>query len=212
MPASQQREAEPLPDQNTIARLIEVCRLIYDRGLSDSAGGNVSIRARDLIYATPRYMGSKYRWSIQPEHISVLDSSYEVLSGPEVLTRESRCHFAIYDAFPNIRSVIHAHPRYVNVFAAACRPIPPVLEYTRKFGPITPIEPTLAQSQELATRVVAMLQDQDDDFSGHGAGVLLPYHGIVVIGRSLDDAYDNLERIESAARCALLGALLEDPE
>lgn len=155
-------------------------------------------------------MGSKYRWSIRPAQISVLNNSYEVLYGPEILTRESHCHFAIYDAFPNVRAVIHAHPHNVNVFAAACHPIPPVLEYKRKFGPILPIEPTLAQSQQLANRVVAMLREKEDDFSGHGAGVLLPYHGIVVIGRDLNDAYDNLERIESAARCALLGRLLEN--
>jgi len=199
-----------MPDTEVIHHFIEVCRLIYERGLSDSAGGNVSVRHGGLIYISPRYMGSRYHWNIRPEQISVLNVSREVIYGPETLSRESKAHFAIYEAFPDVGSVIHAHPRHIMVFAAACRPIPPLLEYTRKFGPIRPIKPAPAHSTELAERVVALLREQGGDFTKHGAAVLLPYHGIIVAGRDLDDAYDTLERLETAARCALLRKLLEN--
>lgn len=54
MSLNHDRTAGPLPDERTIQRLISMCRLIYDRRLSDSAGGNISIREGELIYATPR--------------------------------------------------------------------------------------------------------------------------------------------------------------
>jgi ribulose-5-phosphate 4-epimerase/fuculose-1-phosphate aldolase len=38
-----------------------------------------------------------------------------------VLSRESVMHLAIYDAFPEVNGVIHAHPKYANVFAATGR-------------------------------------------------------------------------------------------
>ena len=198
------------PSSELIRHLIAICHMIYARRLSDSAGGNVSVRTDGLIYCSPRYMGSKYRWSIQPEQVSVLNHNLEIMQGPDVLSRESKAHFAIYDAFPNVGSVIHAHPHDIMVFAAARRTIPPLLEYTRKFGPIRPIEPTPAHSSALAERVVERLNQQGNDFAKHGGAVLLPYHGIIVAGRDLDDAYDTLERIERAAHCTLLGRLLTE--
>ena len=198
------------PDRGVLLHIVETCRMIYDRGLSDSAGGNVSVRSRDLTYVSPRYMGSKYHWSIQPDQVSVLNRNHSIIQGPEILSRESKAHFAIYEAFPSAGSVVHAHPRHIMVFAAAGRPIPPLLEYTRKFGPIQPIDPTPAHSSALAERAVALLQQQVSDPGEHGAAVLLPAHGIIVVGRDLDDAYDTLERIETAARCALLGRLLAE--
>lgn len=186
--------------------IVEIARLIYARNLSDSAGGNVSVQAGGRIYITPRYMGSKYRWSIRPDLISVLDAgSRQILEGPTVLSRESRAHLAIYQAFPEAGAVIHAHPMYTMVFAAANRPLPAMTEYTAKFGTIPCIPPTHAHSQELAEAVVETLRPLWPGFREHGLAVLLPQHGIIVAGHDLDDAYDTLERMEVNARCALLG-------
>ena len=45
--------------------MVELAALIYDRQLSDSAGGNMSVRSGDRIYVTPRFMGARYRWRIR---------------------------------------------------------------------------------------------------------------------------------------------------
>ncbi len=189
--------------------MVELARLIYARQLSDSAGGNLSVRTGGKIYISPRYMGSRYRWSITPEMISVLDATtLAVLEGPPDLSRESKAHLALYRAFPDAGSVIHAHPMYVQVFASANRPLPPATEYTQKYGTIACIPPVKAHSQALADSVVEALTARRAEFVGHGLAVLLPYHGIIAMGHDLDEAYDTLERMEVNARCALLGALL----
>ena len=41
-----------------VEQIIHVGRLIYDRFLTDFAGGNVSARVGDRIYLTPRYAGA----------------------------------------------------------------------------------------------------------------------------------------------------------
>ena len=189
--------------------IVEVARLIYARQLSDSAGGNISVRAGDRIYLTPRYMGSRYRYAITPDQIVVLDArTHRVLEGTGELSRECRAHLALYRAFAEAGAVIHAHPMYVQVFAAANRPLPAMTEYTLKFGSIPCIGPVKAHSQALADAVVEALGAQRAGFAEHGLAVLLPYHGIIVMGHDLDEAYDVLERMEVNARCALLGALL----
>ncbi len=191
------------------AAMVDIARLIYARQLSDSAGGNVSVRSGGRIYITPQYMGSRYRWSITPDLITVLDAeTHEVLGGPGTISRESKAHLSLYRAFPTAGAVIHAHPFHVQVFACANRPLPAVAEYTRKFGTIPCIPPVKAHTQDLADAVVAALQERRDDFQEHGLAVLLPYHGIIVMGHDLDEAYDVLERMEVNARCAILGAVL----
>ena len=41
--------------------MVEIARLLYDRFLTNSAGGNMSCRVGDRIYVTPRGLGSKHR-------------------------------------------------------------------------------------------------------------------------------------------------------
>jgi len=193
--------------------MVELARLIYARQLSDSAGGNVSVRSQGRIYITPRFMGSRYRWSITPDLISVLDAeTHEVLEGPGDFSREAKAHLALYRAFPEAGSVIHAHPFYIQVFACANRPLPAVTEYTHKFGTIPCIPPVKAHTQALADSVVETLLPRRAEFASHGLAALLAYHGIIVMGHDLDEAYDVLERMEVNARCTLLGALLRSIE
>lgn len=192
--------------------MIEIARLIYGRCLSDSAGGNISMRHEGLIYVSPRYMGSVYRYQIAPEQISVLDAQHNVLEGPTELSREVRMHLAVYDNLPEVGSVIHAHPRWMMVFAAAGRTMKPVLEYTAKFGDVECVPEVKAHSQELADQVVQVALRRREQLQRYAMGVLLPKHGVAVLGHDLDNAYDTLERLENNARCALLSRLLPPEE
>ena len=188
--------------------MVEIAELIFNRFLSDAAGGNISVRHEGRIYVSPRYMGSVYHYKIKPEQISVLDAQHNVLEGPNELSREIRMHLAAYDNFPEVGSVIHAHPQWLMVFAAAGRSMKPVLEYTTKFGEIECIPETKAHSQELADQVVALAQKRREQLRKVAMGILLPKHGIVVLGHDLNNAYDTLERLENNARCVLLSRLL----
>lgn len=189
-------------------QMVEIARLIYGRFLSDSAGGNISVRQDDRIYVSPRYMGSKYRYQIREEQISVLDGAHNVLEGPDVLSRESRMHLAVYDRFPEVGSVIHAHPRWMMVYAAAGRSMKPVLEYTEKFGDVECIPESAAHSQDLADEVVQVAERRREQLQQVALGVLLPRHGVAILGLDLDNAYDTLERLEDNARVSLLSRLL----
>ncbi len=192
--------------------MVEIAALIYSRFLSDSAGGNISVREGGLIYVSPRFMGSKYHYRIKPEQISVLDAQHHVIEGPSELSREIRLHLAVYDHFPEVGAVIHAHPRWLMVFAVAGRTMKPVLEYTAKFGEVECIPETQMHSQELADRVVELAMRRREQLQRTALGILLPKHGVAILGRDLDNAYDTLERLENNARCILLSRLLGPEE
>ena len=46
-----------------------VGRMLFERRLTDFAGGNISIRVDNTIYISPRFSGSKQHWDIDPDTI-----------------------------------------------------------------------------------------------------------------------------------------------
>lgn len=181
--------------------LCDVARMAYDRRLLDSAGGNFSLRVGERIYCTPRYAGSRKRWQLEPQDILLLDLEGNKLEGEGELSREVRMHVGVYHAFPEAGAVCHAHPLNVLAFAHLRRPIPPASEQTEKYGVIPLTEAQPAHSPELARTVVETLTPMREKLARHAIACLIPDHGITVVGRDLDDAYDALERIDGS--CAV---------
>lgn len=185
--------------------MVEIAQLMYGRRLTNSAGGNLSCRVEDRIYITPRYLGSKRQWKLRAEMILVFDREFNVLEGdPKMVSRESHMHFGCYRHFEQINGVIHAHPQYLTVFASAGQPITPVNQYTEKFGVVEVVPNLPSHSRDLADAVVAKLQPRAADLEKHGLGLILAWHGVVMVGRDLADAYDTLERLEWSAQTLLL--------
>lgn len=186
--------------------MVEIAHLLYSRRLTNSAGGNLSCRVGDEIYITPRYLGSKQHWILQEDQILVFDREFNILQGdPAKVSRESRMHFACYEHFPQINGVIHAHPQYLTVFASAGESLPPVNQYTEKFGHLPVVANLPSHSQDLADAVVEAITPRTDVLAKNGLGLILSWHGVAVVGRDLDDAYDTLDRLEWSAQTYLLG-------
>lgn len=185
--------------------MVEIAHLMYSRYLTNSAGGNISCRVGDRIYITPRRLGSKYQWRLREEMVVVLDHDLNPIAGDaSQVSRESRLHFACYRHFAEINGVIHAHARYLSVFASAGAPIPPVNEYTEKFGTVEVVPPLPSHSQEVADAVVEKLGARRETLQKNGLGLILAWHGAVAVGRDLADAYDTLDRLEWSAHTLLM--------
>jgi L-fuculose-phosphate aldolase len=192
------------------AHIAEIARLIYDRRLSDSAGGNISQRAADgNIYMSPRYAGSRLHWQLRPEDIVCVAPTGERLEGDGELSREFRMHLAIYTTFPECSGVCHAHPHHILVFASAERSLPPTSEQTDKYGTIPLTRFAKAHTNDLAEVVIEALRPQREKLQKHAIACLLPRHGITIAGRDLNDAYDALERLDGSAKIWIDRAALD---
>ncbi len=190
------------------AKIAELGALMFDRRLTDMAGGNISARVGDVICITPRYAGSKFRWRLRPEQVLVVDLHGKQLDGEGEASREAKVHVRLLNEFPDGGAVVHGHARNALVFCAAAQPIPPVLEDTLKFGEIKVAEFAPAHSPQLAENILAVLRGQESRIRTQAAAVVAPWHGLFVLGKDLDAAVDALERIDTNARCILLGRLL----
>jgi L-fuculose-phosphate aldolase len=192
-------------------RIAEIGRLLFERHLTDSAGGNVSARVGDHVCITPRYSGSKHQWRLRPEQVLVADLAGNQLDGEGQLSREAKVHFRLYGDFADGRAVVHCHARNALVFAMAGRPIEPVLEDTLKFGAVPVARYAPAHSADLALFIAELIRGQQERIRVQAAAVLAPWHGLFVLGKDLDAAFDAAERIDVNARCILLSRLLPGP-
>ena len=194
----------------TIAEtLCVVGKVMWEKRLSDMAGGNISARQGDQVYMSPRYAGSRYHWSLTPADLVCGSWQDDQISADPRFSREGWSHLLIYRQFPDVQAVIHAHPFHVMPFAALSKPMEPVLEGTQKFGVIQPIEPAPAHSKELAYHVIAGLQGLEERMRKQAAVVLIPYHGVILAGHDLLLTLDALERVDVNAYCLLSRKLLE---
>lgn len=192
----------------TRQKVAETGRLLFERHLTDAAGGNISARAGEVLCMTPRYSGSRYHWHLQPEDVLVVDLNGNKLEGAGDISREAAAHFKLMRDFSVGGAVIHAHARNALVFAVAKQPIHPVLEGTAKFGVVKVARYAPSHTEELGEYLAEAFRGQEDAIRKQGAAVLGPWHGLFVIGKDLDAAFDSVERIDTNAYCLLMSRLL----
>lgn len=189
-------------------QLVELARRMFERRLSDTAGGNISVRCGNRILISPRYSASRQHWQLQPEDFIEGDvDTDELLSHPR-FSREGKAHLAIYRHFPDVNGVIHAHAFHVLPFCAAGKPIEPLLEQTQKFGVVPVCDWAPAHSDDLAANIIACLQGREEAIRKQAAAVVVPKHGLIVAGKDILAAFDAVERIDWNAWCILAQRLL----
>lgn len=190
-------------------KLARTMKLLFDRNLTNAAGGNAAVRLEDnLIMATPSMMSEHKHCVINPENILLCDYDLTVLEGEGMLSRECRMHALLLKNIPEIGAVIHAHPEYTMVYVSASKPIPSVTEATLKMGDCQLIEQAKAHSADLAENVYNFFKDKREQLKKTGLCGLLPLHGTVAVGKHLEQAFSVVERIECDAKCNIFGRLI----
>ncbi len=194
----------------TREELLEVCRLVYDRHLTNAAGSNFSVRASEnTFYLTPTGNAKHTRLHMSADDLLHVDSTGRIIEGKGDLSVSWATHLKIYQTFDYVGAVIHAHPRIATIFACQeepTTPMPPLMDAMKKYGDIPLVPRALkVDSPEFGQWIVDTFKAREDSFRKYGHGVLYPYHGSLTAAPTLDDAYDLLERMEFNAT-AIIGS------
>ncbi len=188
-----------------------IAKEIWDRRLTNAAGGNFAVLAEEnRILITPSMMSEKKQCRLMPEEILLIDFDQNLLEGEGRLSRESDMHIALLKNFDFIGCTIHAHPFWCMAFVSQGRSIPSVTEATLGRGDVECIEFTKAYSPELAKNVYRHFDVRRDQVESKPIGVILPLHGVVVSGPDLYGAFSMLERIECDAFCNLMKKTVQE--
>jgi L-fuculose-phosphate aldolase len=191
--------------------LLEVCRLVYDRWLTNAGGSNFSGRiSADSVLLTPTGNAKRTRLRMSPDHLLHVRLDGTLLEGIGDLSSSWPTHQGLYRALSEIGAIIHAHPFYATVFASRQCDLPVVLDGMSKYGTIPCLSGlNTIDSPPFVEEVVQVFASNREIVAKCGFGVLYPGHGVLVAAPTMDDAYDLLERMEFNAAAILFGRLLD---
>jgi L-fuculose-phosphate aldolase len=161
-------------------------------GLTAGTSGNVSGRLDDgSVVITPSSI--PYDEMVLADLV-VIDMAGEVVEGTRSPSSEKLVHLACYKRFPEVGSVIHAHPVYASMFALARQPIPSAIdEFAVYVGGDVPVaDYAMTGTPELGENVA--------DCLGSVGSALLANHGSVTGSDSPAKAIHQLGVVERAAQ------------
>jgi L-fuculose-phosphate aldolase len=182
--------------------MVRTAALIWERRLTNAAGGNFAVRAEEnRILISPSMMSEEKHCRLKPDDFLLIDYEQNLLEGTGKLSRESLMHVLILSNFKEIGCTIHAHPFYCMPFVVQAKPIPNVSEATMGRGPVGCIPWTKAYTEELSRNVYNYFEERRELAVRKPIGVIMPMHGVVVSGGDIYKAYSMLERIEWDAYC-----------
>ena len=191
-----------LPNLVVLRRdMVEIGRLMYEKGLIVAAEGNLSVRLGGHSFlVTP---AGTNKGSLRVQDLLEIDDRGRSAQG--TATSEWPLHRLIYAHRPDVLGICHAHPPWTTAFAAAGRDLDGSLltETATLLARVPLAARALPGSEALAASVVPFIADHD--------AVLLGNHGVVTVGTDLRKAYSLLETVERLAQVTLLAAAAAEP-
>lgn len=175
-------------------QIVAVMERIYGRNMTTTSGGNVSVRDENSdTWMTPARVD---KGSLRRQDIVRIapDGTRDGLHPP---SSENPFHLAIYDARPDIRAIIHAHPGALVSFSI-CSQVPDTRLFPEPWhvcGKVAFARYAVPGSNDLG-KVIA----EEFASSAQPNCVILENHGVVVGGSDLADAFKRFETLEFTAQ------------
>lgn len=170
-------------------------------GLVTGTWGNISARipGENLFVVTPS--GMPYDL-LEKADLVIVDDTGRMVEGERKPSTELMLHLALYKARAQTGAIVHTHSIYASALAVAGKSLPPVLEdQVQLAGGAVPVTRyARAGTADLASAAV--------DALGQGNAVLLANHGLVGLGRTVEEAYLVCQVVEKAARVYILAELI----
>ena len=184
-------------------QITTVISRIYKRGMTTTSGGNISIiDDSGDIWVTPSAID---KGSLRASDIICVKKDGTII-GKHKPSSEFPFHKAIYEARPDIKSVIHAHPPALVSFSIV-RQIPNtniISQAKHICGPIGYAKYKLPGSNDLGD-VIA------EEFKKGYKAIIMENHGTVLGGSDLTDAFERFEALEFCARTIIYGSQIGKP-
>jgi ribulose-5-phosphate 4-epimerase/fuculose-1-phosphate aldolase len=218
-------------------KIISVLADMKTYGLIDPSGGALSMRCSQDHMVITTTTAAFERWHLNKEDFIVLDLNGNVVEmSRELGPSGTPIHMAIYSLFPRCRAVVHSHAPYSLAFACLGRSVPPTTNLLETLGEVPclyaddasikrqfrenpfPVEmpPGMACRPDVAAinvlHIIPQLREKmlprEEELSSHGLAFTIYRHGVVAFARNLDEACENLVRVETSARAYILGGFI----
>lgn len=181
-------------------QIMQTMDRIYRYRMTTTSGGNLSIRDESGdIWISPARVD---KGNLTRNDIVCVKSNGSV-EGPHPPSSEFPFHKAIYDARPDLKSIVHAHPVALVAFSICGKtPDTRLFHQAHSVCGKTGFAPyALPGSERLGSKIAESIAAGCDS-------VILENHGVVVGGESLPHAFQRFEAFEFAAKTIIKGSQL----
>lgn len=181
-------------DNEIIEKIVKTAHHIYDKNMILGKAGNISILDESGKYMYITASGTDFK-SLKYDDIimvNIEDLSYTTTSD-KVPSMETNLHVGVYQKRSDVKSVVHVHSPYATAFAFSNKK----LRQLEGFGEITgeyiaEVEYYAPGSKKLAKHASDALKNEDS--------VLLKDHGVITVGKDIDEATLLCEYVEGIAK------------
>jgi L-fuculose-phosphate aldolase len=183
-------------------QLVAIMERIYAHEMTTTSGGNLSVRDENGdVWITPARVD---KGNLRRQDIVRIGPSGE-REGLHPPSSEHPFHLSIYEARPDLRAIIHAHPGALVSFSI-CGQVPNTRLFPEAWhvcGEVAFAPYALPGSRKLGERIA-------DQFASPARPncVVLENHGVVVGGETLAQAFERFETLEFTAQIILNARLL----
>lgn len=160
-------------------QLVDCIRMLEQSDIIDY-NGHCSIRLDDgnvLIN-----IGSCQRSALTVDDICTIDMEGKLLQGRANPPLEFHLHCGVYRARPEVRAVVHAHPKWSTFLTMTGSTYQPVYAQGSLLYPVPVLDsPNSINNRPMADRLAATLGDRP--------AAMMKSHGAVTVGRDITEAF-----------------------
>lgn len=189
---------------SAVQKLIEICHRVYRNNFVSALDGNISCRISNNEFLITR--SAVCKGDVKEKDILKINSDGNLLEGEGKLSTETKLHLFIYSKRKEINSVVHCHPVYSTAFAVNG------IGIDEHYFPEVVLTLGKVPLCKYGTPSTSELTDSLEPFVDHSLAFLLQNHGAVTIGKSLDEAYFRMEKLEHTAKILTMAKLIGEPK
>jgi L-fuculose-phosphate aldolase len=159
--------------------LVEAIRMLTQADLIDYSGHASARRDAASFYINS---GASIRSTLTADDIVAVDLGGDLQEGSARPPLEFPLHAEIYRARPDVRVVMHTHPKWSTLLSMVGEPFRPVCPQGALLGDVPVLDsPLSVSSRDTGARVAAAL--------GGGPALLLKSHGAVIVGGDVVECF-----------------------
>jgi len=179
--------------------LIKFGRKIYAEQFVIGTGGNISVRHGSKVYIKASGVSLEDSGAADYNEVDLKTGKTTCFKGP--CSIEIPMHMACYKARPDIGAVIHTHPIYGTVAGIVGKKLK-TISYEFKYTMKSEV-PVIGYKEPGS---IALGKAVERSIKKHN-GLLLKNHGIITVGKTIEEAYLRALALERACKVYILSKL-----
>lgn len=191
-------------EQDLRERLTKVAQMAWDAGLTTGSGGNISARIPGTNTCLIKPHGFRFDATKPADFIIVDINTRKNVKGDLQPSVETPFHTSLYKERSDVGGVVHTHSHYGYIMGIANIDLVPL-------GMSIAGTPGLAKGVKIAGEYVPAGTEELCEACVKGmkgrVATILPHHGVVAIGKDIEEAYrialatENLAKLQYEVMC-----------